>query len=201
MKKPVACAAIGLGCWFVSVGVAWGQRGVDWTTIGNDAQRSSWIRSDAKISVESVHQPDFRLAWKIKLNNEPRQLNALTPPALFDYYIGYHGFRSFAFVGGSSDRVFAIDTDLHRMEWETSLHGAPPREASLDCPGGMTANLTPADSRRPAAVVRARWVRPPQSRRQRRWRTRRRCDHIGRHRPEQLSPATGAELFPRAAAG
>jgi hypothetical protein len=144
MRKPLAFAVIGLGCWFAWTDAAWSQgRGNDWTTGGYDAQRSSWVRSDAKISVDSVRQPEFRLAWKIKLNNEPRQLNALTPPALFDYYIGYRGFRSLAFLGGSSGRVFAIDTDLARMEWERNLSSdSPPRDASLDCAGGMTANLT-----------------------------------------------------------
>ncbi len=142
MRNPIAFVAIGLSCWLASTGVAWGQRGADWTTIGNDAQRSAWVRSDAKISVESVHQPDFRLSWKMKLDNEPRQLNALTPPVLLDYYIGYRGFRSLAFVGGSSDRVFVIDTDLSRMEWEKNLGGPATGNASLDCPGGMTTSMT-----------------------------------------------------------
>jgi hypothetical protein len=51
-------------------------------------------------------------------------------------------------VGGSSDRVFAIDTDLARMEWEKTLAaGSPSGESTPDCPGGLTANLT-----RPTAV-------------------------------------------------
>jgi hypothetical protein len=113
---------------------------LDWTTSGNDAQRSSWLRSDAKISTASVK--DFQLAWKLKLNNEPRQLNALTPPVLLDFYIGYRGFRSLAFLAGSSGKVLVIDTDLARMEWEKSFDSGSPRGATLDCPGGMTANLT-----------------------------------------------------------
>jgi outer membrane protein assembly factor BamB len=149
MRKRVAFAGIALGCCLAWTNPAWSQlRGTDWTTAGNDAQRSSWIRSDAKISVASVRAPAFQLTWKLKLNNEPRQLNALTAPVLFDFYIGYRGFRSLAFLGGSSGRVFAIDTDLARMEWEKSLATGPaPRESTLDCPGGLTANLT-----RPTAV-------------------------------------------------
>ncbi len=118
-------------------------RGGDWTTGGNDAQRSSWVRTDPKISLESMQKPDFQFLWKMKLNNEPRQLNSLTPPVLMDRYIGYKGFRSLGFVGGSSDKIFVIDTDLARMEWQVQLTpGSPPQGGSQDCPGGLTSALT-----------------------------------------------------------
>ena len=117
------------------------QFGTDWTTAGFDAQRSSWVRRDPKISTESVKGPGFKMVWKHKLDNSPRHLNALTPPALFDFYIGYRGFRSLGFVGGGSGRIFVLDTDLARMEWQKSFDSGS-AEGTLDCPGGMTANLT-----------------------------------------------------------
>ena len=117
------------------------QFGTDWTTAGFDAQRSSWVRCDPKISTESVKGPGFKMVWKHKLDNSPRHLNALTPPALFDFYIGYRGFRSLGFVGGGSGRIFVLDTDLARMEWQKSFDSGS-AEGTLDCPGGMTANLT-----------------------------------------------------------
>lgn len=113
----------------------------DWTTVGSDAQRSSWVRSDAKTSPSSVRAPDFRFLWKIDLPNEPRGENALTAPALLDFLISHRGFRSLAFVGGSSGGVYAMDTDLARMEWERHFLPGPGSD-SPDCPGGMTANLT-----------------------------------------------------------
>jgi outer membrane protein assembly factor BamB len=117
----------------------------EWVTNNGDAQRSSWIRSDPKISRESLEKPGFQFLWKLKLNNKlnnnPGHLNSLTPPLLLDLPIGYRGFL--AFVGGSSDKVFVIDSDLGRLVWEkrlttvsSSKHGIPP------CPGGMTADLT-----------------------------------------------------------
>jgi outer membrane protein assembly factor BamB len=112
-----------------------------WSTTGGDAQRSSWVRTDPKISRETLLKPGFQLAWKLKLNNEPRQLNGLTPPPLLDRYIGIKGFRSLAFVGGSSDNIYAIDTDLGRADWQTHFpSGASQKESTLTCPGGMTAN-------------------------------------------------------------
>jgi outer membrane protein assembly factor BamB len=95
--------------------------------------------------MESMQKPGFQFLWKLKLNNDPRQLNSLTPPVLMDRYIGYKGFRSLGFVGGSSDRIFAIDTDLARMEWQIQFtSGSPPPGGSLDCPGGLTSALTRA---------------------------------------------------------
>lgn len=108
----------------------------DWTTTGFDAQRSHWLRSDTKISRESMAKPGFELVWKaaVAQNKTP-----LTPPALLDFYIGYRGFRSLAFIGGHSNLVAAFDTDLGRLEWrkDFKIEGAA-SQSSAACPGGMT---------------------------------------------------------------
>src|SRR5262245_54949450 len=121
MSKRIAIALVAFGGGVVWNGVGRAQvgRGGDWTTAGGDAQRSNWVRADAKISKDTVGK--LQQVWKVKLNNEARQLNSLTSAALLDRYIGYKGFRSLAFVGGSADTVFGIDTDLARMEWEKKL--------------------------------------------------------------------------------
>jgi hypothetical protein len=131
--------------------VAWtsdakAQRGVDWMTSNGDAQRSSWVRADAKISKESLQdgkrKPGFQLLWKLKLNNKPRSLNSLTPPSTLERLIGYRGFRMLGFVGGSSDAIFTIDTDLGRMEWEKRLTSTVSSQGgTLACPGGMTTGV------------------------------------------------------------
>ena len=118
------------------------QRGADWMTVGNDAQRSSWVRRDAKISPETMRKPGFELVWKLKLKNEARQLASLTPPALLDFYISYRGFRSLGFVGGSSGTVTGIDIDLARIEWEKRFPVASTSSPSAECPGGMTSSVT-----------------------------------------------------------
>src|SRR6266542_4280851 len=138
--------------------VAWtgdakAQRGVDWMTSNGDAQRSAWVRADAKISKESLQdpkrKPGFQLLWKLKLDNKQRQLNSLTPPATLERLIGYRGFRMLGFVGGSSDAIFTIDTDLGRMEWEKRLASTTPSQAgTLACPGGMTTGVA-----RPTAAM------------------------------------------------
>jgi hypothetical protein len=121
---------------------AQGRGGADWMTSNGDAQRSSWVRTDVKISKETMQKPGFRFLWKTRLKNEPRQLNSLTAPVTLERLIGYRGFRMLGFVGGSSDRIFVIDTDLGRMEWEKQLtSAAPPQTPSPTCPGGMTTNV------------------------------------------------------------
>jgi hypothetical protein len=144
MRRFAAVIIVCFGCFvaWTDAAKAQGRGGSDWMTGNGDAQRSSWVRTDAKISVETLQKPGFQLLWKMKLKNEPRQLDSLTPPATLERLIGYRGFRMLGFVGGSSDRIFVIDTDLGRMEWEKQLtSAATPEAASLLCPGGMTANL------------------------------------------------------------
>ncbi len=121
--------------------VASAQRGTgDWVTSASDAQRSSWVRTDGKIS-KDMPKPGWELLWKLKLNNTARQLNSLTSPALIDFYIGYKGFRTLGFVGGSSNTLVGIDVDLAHVEWEKRLApGAP--AGTLQCPGGMTSAVT-----------------------------------------------------------
>src|SRR5580704_8087566 len=106
-------------CAFLSLCAAHAQfgRGGGWTTSGADAQRSSWVRTDAKISKESLQKSGFQLLWKVKLNNQPVQLNSLTGAVTLEGYIGYRGFRTLAHLGGSSNNVFAVDTDPGRLEW------------------------------------------------------------------------------------
>src|SRR5437867_8584898 len=116
MRRPIVAAIISVGCVSIWMNVALAQRGgQEWLTSNVDAQRSSWIRTDSKISKESMQKPGFQFLWKLKLDNEAKQLNSLTEPVLLDRLIGYRGFKSLAFVGGSSDALYAIDDDLGRL--------------------------------------------------------------------------------------
>ncbi len=135
-----------LFCFFCVVawnGTAMAQRGgADWMTDNGDAQRSSWVRSDAKISKDAMQKPGFQFLWKLKVKNAPKQLNSLTPPATLERLIGYRGFRMMGFFAGSSDNLFTLDTDLGRMEWERHLSSTAPAQAgTLTCPGGMTTSV------------------------------------------------------------
>ncbi|MFL6449912.1 MAG: PQQ-binding-like beta-propeller repeat protein [Bryobacteraceae bacterium] len=107
-----------------------------WATTGADAQRSSWVRTDPKISKEGVTKPDFRLLWKLKLGDSS-QVNSFTPAVLLTKYIGYRGFRDLALVENNNDKVYGIDVDLGRIEWTAPLKA----QGAGSCAGDLTAGL------------------------------------------------------------
>jgi PQQ-like domain len=109
-----------------------------WTTAGADAQRTASVKDDPKLTKESVAN-EFKFLWKRTLDNQPKQLDALTQPVLLPNIISYKGFKALAFIGGSSDAVYAIDYDLSRVFWQRRLDtGAPAPNASVACSGALT---------------------------------------------------------------
>jgi hypothetical protein len=120
------------------VAEAQGRGGGAWSTAGADAQRTSSVRSDPKISAESMKKPEFQFLWKRKLENKPVQLNSLTQPVLLPNIISYMGFKALLFVGGSSDNVYAVDYELNRPFWNAHLSTASTVPGTASCPGGLT---------------------------------------------------------------
>lgn len=137
----------------IAVARTQGRGGPNWTTTGGDAQRTSWVKTDPRISRESMQKPGFQLLWKSRLENQPRQLESLTQPMLLSNIISYKGFKALAFVGGSSDNVYSIDYDLNKMFWKRHLNTLPPAAGSLACPGAMTTitRATPLGAAMPPA--------------------------------------------------
>jgi len=155
-RLHVTAAAILLAAGIVSLG-AQGRGAPEWTTAGFDAQRTAWVRSDARLTKDAVQKGEFQFLWKMKFDNTNRQLNSLTTPVLLDLLIGYRGFKSLAFFGGAGDRVFSVDTDLARPYWTTMLTysastgGQPP--GSWECPGGLMAMPSRRTAYAPAAFT------------------------------------------------
>jgi len=132
---------------------AQGRGGSEWTTAQGDAQRTSWVRTDARISAASLGTPGFQFLWKMKLHNEPKQLNSLTTPVLLDRLVGFRGFKAIAVVGASADTMYAVDYDLARPLWTAVLNysgdnAVPP--SSMTCPGGLMASATRPTAAAPA---------------------------------------------------
>jgi outer membrane protein assembly factor BamB len=112
-----------------------GRGGSDWSTIGSDAQRTSSVRADPKISLATMQKPGFQFLWKSKPGSD-----ALSAPSLMDRYIGYRGFRSYAFVGGAGNNIYVFDSDLARVEWKKHFP-VTAAAATAACPAGMTASV------------------------------------------------------------
>jgi hypothetical protein len=132
--------AVVLACGLAGV-VTWAQNrggGSEWLTAGGDAQRTSWIRTDAAISVQTMSKPGFELQWKAALDNQARGSSGLAQGVTAN---DVTLFVSMALVTGSSNNVYAIDTDTGYSVWQRHFD-LPLPSASAGCPGGITAAAT-----------------------------------------------------------
>lgn len=121
---------------------AQGRGGQNWNTFSADAQRTGWLRTETRISVATLQQPKaggFQLLWKVKPENEPRQLLTLTQPLILGNLISHKGFKALAFVGASSDIVYAYDYDLAKVYWSQRLSTGTGQKGTPACPSALTA--------------------------------------------------------------
>jgi outer membrane protein assembly factor BamB len=121
--------------------------GAAWNTAGADAERSSWLPGTDRISPSAM--AGFQFLWKVKTSNSSKQSYSLSSAVMVDRYIGYRGFRSYAFLGGASNNAIALDTDLGRVEWSQNL-GPASSAGTAACPGAMSAGVTRAAQFTPA---------------------------------------------------
>jgi hypothetical protein len=95
----------------------------------------------------------FGFLWKLKVNNQARQLNTFSRAALVGNAMGYKGFRSLTMLAGASNTLFAVDNDFGVMYWEKHFDVPMPPESTEACPGGMTAAATRPIDPNPDAVA------------------------------------------------
>ena len=119
---------------FAQVGRGWS----DWPTSYADAQRTSWLRTDPKISVESMSKPGFELQWTSKLDNQSRGLAGLTQGVTAS---GVTLFVPTSLVAGSSNNLYMLDNDTGYVIWSRTFEGTLPA-ATAACSGGITAAPT-----------------------------------------------------------
>lgn len=131
---------VGLGCVALgSVGLAQvGRGGSRWFAPHADAQRTSWVRADERISADAMREPGFRLQWKI------------APGAAAGAAGGFaHGvtasgvtlFVPMSVVTGAGDRVYGLDNDIGFVVWQRAIDLED--AASLpSCAGAVTAATT-----------------------------------------------------------
>ncbi|WP_321473084.1 PQQ-binding-like beta-propeller repeat protein [uncultured Paludibaculum sp.] len=124
-----------------TAGVATPQgRPVDWPSVGGDARRTGWEKSDVRITKDNLK--DFQLVLKRKLDGPAPGASALTPPVVIGLLISYKGFKELGFVSGNSGDLWAIDLDLNRPFWHTKLDSS--KQGGPQCAGMATAPaLTP----------------------------------------------------------
>ncbi|MBM3767174.1 MAG: hypothetical protein FJW32_17430 [Acidobacteria bacterium] len=120
--------------------------GADWTTTGNDAQRTGWVRADAKINTKTVAAGKVEFLWKKKLIAAPAGTYTLGSAVLMDRFISHRGFRSYAFVAGAGNIAVGMDSDLGLIEWQSKLVKTPAPAGTFDCPGGVASITRPTAS-------------------------------------------------------
>src|SRR5438552_9328965 len=84
--------------------LAWG---ADWLTDGGNPQRTAWQKDEKIFSTDRVR--NIKLLWKIKLDNQPRQMHNLFPPLIVSNVNTPKGPKQIAIETGVSDNLFAID--------------------------------------------------------------------------------------------
>src|SRR5579872_6143937 len=153
IRLPVILAALGtLSLW-----------GGDWLTDGGNSQRTAWQKDEKILTLQNVK--DMKLLWKLKLDNEPRQMHSLFPPLLMEKVSTPGGVKQIAIEAGVSDNIYAIDVDKGEVLWKKHFISTftPPanggRGGGILCPGGITATpvVAPAGTPGKYTVYVASW--------------------------------------------
>ncbi len=127
-------------------------RCADWLTDGGSAQRTGWQKDEHILTKDNVR--DLQILWKIKLDNQPREMHSLFPPLIATGIPTASGSKQIAVEAGISDNIFAIDVETGKLLWQKHFDFVPVKEGrGLEqgdplCPGGQTATpiIGPADA-------------------------------------------------------
>src|SRR5271154_4558570 len=98
MRTKLSLMAVSLGCF-----LAWGS---DWLTDGGNPHRTAWQKDEKILTLENAK--NIKLLWKVKLENEPRQMHSLFPPLIVDRVNTATGPRQIAIETGVSDNLYGI---------------------------------------------------------------------------------------------
>lgn len=148
-RRLTGAAAFAAAVTIATVHAQVGRGGSEWLTARGDAQRTSWIRTDPKISVESLSAPGFELQWKRKLDNANRHAYGLGQGVSAN---GVTLFIPMTVVTGSSNNVYALDNDTGYVVWQRHFD-APLAPATAACPGGITSAATRIVSLTPPPIA------------------------------------------------
>ena len=133
MRRILVTTTITLGC----------ALGADWLTDGGNSMRTAWQKDEKIFTLDNVK--NTKLLWKLKLDNEPRQMHSLFPPLIVEKVNTPNGVRQIAIETGVSDNIYAIDVEKGELIWKKHFVSTwtPPanggRGGGILCPGGITA--------------------------------------------------------------
>ena len=94
----------------------------DWPTPYADAQRTSWLRTDPKISVESLSKSGFDVQWTSKLDELGRNSQQLTQGVTAS---GVTLFVPVSLIAGAN-KLYMVDNDTGHIVWSRAFEQTPP---------------------------------------------------------------------------
>jgi outer membrane protein assembly factor BamB len=108
---------------------------------------------------------NMKLLWKLKLDNEPRQMHSLFPPLIMERVNTPEGVKQIAIETGVSDNIYAIDVEKGTVVWKKHFVSSyippvrPGQRGDILCPGGITATpvIAPAGTPGKYTVYVASW--------------------------------------------
>ena len=115
----------------------------DWLTDGGDPQRTGWQRDEKILTKDNVK--DMTVRWKLKLDNEPREMHSLLPPVIVSNVPTKGGLKEIVIVAGSGDNVYGIDAATGIMMWKKHFNYTSDKPARMGgplCPGGLVVTPT-----------------------------------------------------------
>lgn len=123
----------------------------DWPSTAGNPQRDGWAQGETVLSKENIADKKIQLLYSYKFDNQAKGLADMSQPIILSNIIGYQGFKALMFIGGSSDAVYSLDTDIGKLFFKTPLDPMDKTSsgtATALCPAGMTATLAmPGQSR------------------------------------------------------
>src|SRR5258708_4784398 len=129
----------------------------DWLTDGGNSQRTAWQKDEKILTTDSVK--NMKLLWKIKLENETRQMHSLLPALIIGRVDTAAGPKQTVIEAGVSDNLFAIDAATGTLLWKKHFENTwkPPatggRGGGILCPGGVTATPVVAPAGTPGKYI------------------------------------------------
>ncbi len=123
----------------------------DWLTDGGGPRRNNWQRDEHILTKDNVK--NLKILWKLKLDNQPREMHSLFPPLIVTGVQTGSGVKQIAIEAGISDNIYGIDVEAGTVLWHKHFEYPPVKEGrGTDpgdplCPGGLTATpiIGPAD--------------------------------------------------------
>ncbi|HLJ49743.1 MAG TPA: PQQ-binding-like beta-propeller repeat protein [Bryobacteraceae bacterium] len=112
----------------------------DWLTDGKDSQRTNWQKDEKVFTLSNIK--DTKLLWKVKLDNQTRQMHSLFVPLIVEKVKTRSGPKEILIETGVSDNIYAIEAETGKVIWKkhfSSSYTPPPRRGDILCPGGITA--------------------------------------------------------------